>query len=295
MKNLATNSVTLATILAVIDGGLGSEAALVTALAVGRDMNARVDVLHPRPPVAQPVPAMAERLAGLRVQEKVNAIEAAAEQYAAAARALYQSHCVALGLPLVEGGAGPSGFAVGFEEVSGDPDAEVARHGRLADLIVTSRPDDERGGAPVALLQTALFATGRPVLLAPPHAPAQVGKTVALGWSDTRESARALAASLPFLGRAKEIQVLSVHDGDCDADPIGVERYLARHGVAAKSRTLEPDYREIGEQMLDEAVAMAADLLVIGAYGHSRLRELVMGGVTRTMIEKADIPVLMVH
>ncbi len=286
---------TLATILAVIDGGAGSESALRAALAVGRDMGARVDVLHPRPPVAMPVPAVAERLAGVRVRESVNAIEAAAEQHAEAARALYQSHCVAAGLPLVQEGAVASGFAVGFEEVSGDPDAEVARHGRLADLIVASRPDDQRGRAPVALLHTAFFATGRPVILAPPKPTDRVGKTIAMCWSDTRESARALACALPFLERAKEIQVLSVHDGGCAADPVAVERYLARRGVAAKSRILEPDYREIGEQMLDEAVAMAADLLVIGAYGHSRLRELVLGGVTRTMIQKADIPVLMVH
>ncbi len=286
---------TVATILAVIDGGTGSEAALLTALDVGRNMNARVDVLHPRPPVAQPLPAVAERLAGLRVRESVNAIEAAAEQRAEAARALYQSHCVAPGLPLAEAEAGPSGFAVGFEEVSGEPDAEIARHGRLADLVVASRPDEERSGTPVALLQTALFATGRPVLLAPLKAPEQVGKTIALGWSDTRESARALASALPFLERATEVHILSVHDGGCAADPVAVERYLTRHGIVAKSRIMEPDYREIGEQMLDEAVAMAADLLVIGAYGHSRLRELVLGGVTRTMIEKSEIPVLMVH
>ncbi len=286
---------TLATILAVIDGGTGSESALLTALAVGRDMDARVDVLHPRPQVAKPVPVVAERLAGVRLKESVNAIEAAAEQHADAARALYQSHCVALGLPLVEAGAGVSGFAVGFEEVTGEPDAEVARHGRLADLIVASRPDDARSGAPVALMQTALFETGRPVMLAPPDAPDQVGKSIALGWSDTREAARALSSALPFLERAKAVHVLSVHDAGCAADPVAVERYLARHGVTAKSRTLDPDYRSIGEQMLDEAMAMAADLLVIGAYGHSRLRELVLGGVTRTMIEKAGIPVLMVH
>ena len=79
----------------------------------------------------------------------------------------------------------------------------------------------------------------------------------------------------------------------CDADPAEVAQYLARHDVTAKIRTLEPDHRPVGEQILEEATSDGADLLVMGAYGHSRLREFVLGGVTRSVIQEAALPVLM--
>ncbi|MCG8354485.1 MAG: universal stress protein [Kiloniellales bacterium] len=282
-------------LLAVIDGGADSESVVSTALRIGQRFGSHVQILHPRPHVAPAVPIVAEGFAAGAVTRTVDAIEAAAEERAAAARAVYQKLCVAAGLPLVESGSRKAGFAVGFEEVTGDAEATVIRYGRLADLIVLSRPDDTKRGLPLGIMEAALFETGRPIVVAPAEPREIVAEIVAIGWNDTRESARALGAAMPFLLKAEGIHILSVHDAGCEADPVAVERYLSRQGLSAVSRTLEPDYRPIGEQLLDEAKASNADLLVMGGYGHSRLREMVLGGATRTVIGQATIPVLMAH
>jgi nucleotide-binding universal stress UspA family protein len=181
-------------------------------------------------------------------------------------------------------------------------DDALAVNSRYADLLVVGQadPDDPAGGRD-DLPEAMVFATGRPVLVVPQiGALSSVGKTVMLCWNASRESARAAADALPFLLAADKVIVLVV-DPEVSADGHGQEPgadvalWLARHGVTVTvQRDVAADAR-IGEVILSRAADFGADLIVMGVYGHSRLREMVLGGVSRTLLSSMTVPVLMSH
>jgi nucleotide-binding universal stress UspA family protein len=194
------------------------------------------------------------------------------------------------------------GLAGEWRLVEGLSPQQVALHGRYADLIVLGQesPDD---GAPAAgaVLEAALFTSGRPVLVVPYAGRFEtLGQRVLIGWNAKREAARAVNDALPLIEGAAWATVLVVnpqpgadsHGEDPGAD---IARHLARHGLhVTVERVAAP---EIGadDALLNRAAETGADLIVIGAYGHSRLRELVLGGVTRGLLRHMTVPVLMSH
>jgi nucleotide-binding universal stress UspA family protein len=177
-----------------------------------------------------------------------------------------------------------------------------ALHARYADLLVLGQQDPE-GEAPSAgiIIERALFTSGRPVLIVPfAGAFPTVGKRALIGWNASRESSRAVHDALPLLRHADGVTVFSVnprpgydaHGGMPGAD---IALHLARHGVKVEaSRTVSEEVGE-GDVLLNHAADTAADLLVMGAYGHSRVREFIAGGVTRTILQRMTLPVLMSH
>jgi nucleotide-binding universal stress UspA family protein len=173
---------------------------------------------------------------------------------------------------------------------------------RYADLLVLGQadPDDPAGGRN-DLPEAMAFATGRPVLVVPQiGALSAVGKTVLLCWNSSRESARAAADALPFLRAAEKVIVLVV-DPEVSADGHGQEPgadvalWLARHGVTVTVQRDVAADAKVGEVILSRAADCGADLIVMGIYGHSRLREMVLGGVSRTLLSSMTVPVLMSH
>jgi nucleotide-binding universal stress UspA family protein len=182
------------------------------------------------------------------------------------------------------------------------PDDALSVGARYADLLIVGQadPEDPAGGRSDLPEQMA-FATGRPVLVVPQiGAPSTVGKTVMLCWNASRESARAAADALPFLQAAEKVVILIV-DPEVSADGHGQEPgadvaiWLARHGVKVTvQRDIAAD-AQIGEIILSRAADHGADLIVMGIYGHSRLRKIVLGGVSRTMLSSMTVPGLMSH
>jgi nucleotide-binding universal stress UspA family protein len=175
-------------------------------------------------------------------------------------------------------------------------------NGRYADLLVVGQADpDDPAGARNDLPEAMAFATGRPILVVPQiGALSAVGKTVLLCWNASRESARAAADALPFLRAADRVIVLIV-DPEISADGHGQEPgadvalWLARHGVTVTVQRDVASDAGIGEIILSRAADFGADLIVMGIYGHSRLREMVLGGVSRTLLSSMTVPVLMSH
>ena len=177
----------------------------------------------------------------------------------------------------------------------------VRLNARYADLVVVGQrereAEDESGIAP-EFVDELVLSCGRPVLIVPyagrfPDA----GKRALVAWNASAEAARAIADALPLLARAESVNVIVFETGpagDHGEEPgADAALYLARHGVKATvSRYGSPDI-DVGSQILSRAADMAADLIVMGAYGHSRMRELVLGGVTRTILESMTAPVLM--
>jgi nucleotide-binding universal stress UspA family protein len=175
-------------------------------------------------------------------------------------------------------------------------DEAVAQHGRLYDLIVAGRPMRESPVPRASTLEAFVFESGRPVLIAPPTPPKALGEVIVVAWNGSTESARAIALAMPFLAQAHKVHVLAVEGGSVPGPNAGeVAAHLNRNGVAAEATGVRPEGRSIGESILTETAALDADLLVKGAYTHSRLRQMIFGGATSHILAEADLPVLMAH
>jgi nucleotide-binding universal stress UspA family protein len=170
-------------------------------------------------------------------------------------------------------------------------------HARYADLVVLPQP---RAGFESDLVHAVLMQAGRPALVVPYTGAATVGERVLVAWKEARESARAVADALPFLSRANAVRVVSVSTDRDDtvrealADK-DIAAWLARHGVEATVRHQVADDVDAGNLLLSRAADFGADLIVMGAYSRPRLSEVVLGGVTRLMLQSMTVPVLMSH
>ena len=175
-------------------------------------------------------------------------------------------------------------------------DLAIGQLARLYDLTILARPVLNASVPRIALLETVLFESGRPVLIVPPEAPKNLGHVVVLAWNGSAESARAITFAQPFLRHAKRVVVLTVEGGTV-AGPVAVEveHMLLRAGIPAEVSDVQTAERSIGEAILAEADQVGADLLIKGAYTHSRLRQMIFGGATKHILAEANLPVLMVH
>jgi nucleotide-binding universal stress UspA family protein len=183
----------------------------------------------------------------------------------------------------------------------GTPPAMVALHARYADLSIVGQPDRDQPQDADPITVTAVMTSGRPVLAVPFAGTfPTIGERVLIAWNASREAARAVNDALPLLTGAKQVTVLAINPrrglgglGDVPAADIAL--HLARHGLKAEAtHTVAQDISE-GEALLSYAADLGADLIVAGAYGHSRARELVFGGVTQTLITEMTAPVLLAH
>jgi nucleotide-binding universal stress UspA family protein len=173
-------------------------------------------------------------------------------------------------------------------------DSHVSSYARIFDITVLGRPGYERGDARMATAEAALFESGRPVLLAPPKAPAMLGDTVVVAWNQSTETARATAFALPILMKARRVVVLTITEHKVNG-PTGEQlaHNLRANGVAAEALERSAKGRSHGDAILENAASVGGDLLVKGAYTQSRLRQMIFGGATSLILSKATIPVFM--
>jgi nucleotide-binding universal stress UspA family protein len=192
----------------------------------------------------------------------------------------------------------PSKMAVRDVYEEGDPGEVIAEAARGADLTIVAQP--EAGGLVEAALEPqpihhVVLSAGGPVLMLP-RAEAgqqqQLGRRALVAWNGSREAARALKDALPFLAAADAV-VLAAAGEQAAAGLDAAAALLKRHGAPATAKQIPSGPRGAGATLLGAAEAEGADLLVMGAYGHSRLRELVLGGATREVLRDAGIPVLL--
>ena len=185
--------------------------------------------------------------------------------------------------------------------VEGNPPSTVALHARYADLIVVGQPNQDAPQDSDAVTVTTVMTSGRPVLAIPFAGEYPViGEHVLIAWNASREAARAVNDALPLIVGAKKVTILAINPqrglgGHGDVPAADISLHLARHGVKAEAaHTVARDISD-GEALLSYAADIGADLLIAGAYGHSRAREMVFGGVTRTLIAEMTVPVLLSH
>ncbi len=287
----------LRTILVSIDGGRSSEATLETALVVARRFAVHVDVLHVQSDPLAAVPALGDGVtASLAEEATAGAAEAGAAR-ALAARAIFDEVIARHGVQASDYDAPTTGFSVAWMTRIGRRHKMLARLGQVHDLVVVGHPSDP-DEPDRSLTSDALFATGRPVLLAPPRVPGPFGKRIAIAWNGSCECARALGGASNFLDHAESVVVLTAQSERTPVSMIPeLEAYLHRHGVAVETRRVgHPSKDHLGGRPLLEASAeCGADMLVMGAHRVGRLREMVLGNATREVLRDADVPVLMGH
>ncbi|MEQ9491835.1 MAG: universal stress protein [Alphaproteobacteria bacterium] len=175
----------------------------------------------------------------------------------------------------------------------------IARIGRCSDLVVIGQEDED---IDVVTYRDApddiVFSAGRPVLVVPYTGIAgSMGENILVAWDHSRESARAVADAMPFLERAKSVSVVSVDPKHSEGDVPGADiaRYLSEHGIDVTVNRFTDKELAVDDVLLNQVADSGADMLVMGAYGHSRLREMVLGGVTRHILDHMTVPVLMSH
>jgi len=186
-----------------------------------------------------------------------------------------------------------------LEDKDGTGD-QLVSHARHSDLIVMGRPRHV-DYMPMMLLEDLLVGCGRPIIIAPESPPKALTGTILVGWKETPESARALGAAYPLLEKAKQVVLLNIaEEGSANASDHKSLAHLAQqlrwHGIAAEPRLIpHRSKEELARQLRGVAAELNADLLVVGGFGHSRLRELIFGGMTQSLLESAGVPVFMMR
>ncbi|HXP78022.1 MAG TPA: universal stress protein [Stellaceae bacterium] len=279
------------TILVPVTGTDADPAAFTAALTAARLLGAHLDFLHVHMDPSEIAAAFATDVGGGMVSAGlIESLEAEADQREKKAQTSFQAFCERE--RLAERPTPSEPVSAQWHREIGNESAWIGEYGRTSDLVVVGRPEQ---GAAREMLEAALLDTGRPLLI-PGTAPL-LPETVAIAWKSTREAARAVTAAAPFLAKAKRIVILTVAENDRMDRESGARLFatLQRHNASTEARHVQPGSHGAAATLLSAAADVGAGLLVMGGYSHSRVRELIFGGVTAHILRDAVLPVLMVH
>lgn len=283
----------LARILVPVRGDGMAETVMRHAAALAKTHRAHVVVAHcrARPDEMLPYSTLLPAFARDTILKQAGEL---ADQEERALREALHGMAEALGLRETDTPDGSDATVQVIEEYGRMGDV-VKHHGRLADLVVAAKPNRDRNLGTNAL-KSALFQTGRPVLMCPPGGTlaAGFGAHVAIGWNGSLEGARAVALTLDLVAAADRVTILAAGSGEphgATADELVA--YYGLRGVTASVHRFEA--RRPGAALLEKTREVGASLLVMGAYGHSHERETLFGGNTQTVVDEAEIPVVMAH
>lgn len=287
------------TILAAVSGGSASFGAVDLACRLALRFGSHVEAFHvqvdPRDMAVATADPFGAPMAGVFIEE----VTRESGQDRARSRSIFDDAVKQHGLPICDDPPPPGSDPLLLQQPSacwreemGYSAVAIARRARLFDLLVLGRSgrvvDQPHGEA----VEEALLTSGRPVLIAPAEPPKVVGETIAIAWNDSPECAKALAAAMPLLIRARDVHVLSI--GQTGAPDVA--RHLAWYGVSASADSVAPMKGVgAGELVLAAARDHQADLLVMGGYGHTPWRELIFGGATRKVVGTSLLPLLLAH
>ena len=281
-------------LLLPLTGTAAGEAALTTSLMIARRFNAHVTALHVRVDSRDVAPLAGEGLSGAMIEEMMSATEKESGDRAYAVRSMFERFVARQEVVVGEPRAGLHYPTASFASVTGREEDIVAQQARLSDLTVVPHPDAGEDVSSSDALHAVLFDSGRPVLISPQIAPKSIGTRVCLAWNGTAESAESAFAALPWMQQAEAVRILSA-EGYQRRGPAAPDlaAYLALHDVHADIVMFKSVGGSVGAGLLAAAAEFGCDLLSMGAYSHSRLRQLILGGVTRHVLEYSTLPVMM--
>ena len=272
------------TILVHVDNGKRSAVRLDIACRLAKLSDAHLIGLHALTVVKLPSYAMVE--GGVQVREFH---ERMLSDSAVAAEALFKQAVKAAGVEKVE-----------WRKSRRDAVESVPIHGRYADVLVIGQPNEtDASGVEPDFAERLLLAAGRPALVIPYAGDfPTVGTRVLVAWNASREATRALTDAIPILREAKQVDVIAFNPKDAPHGEVpgaDIGLYLARHGIKVSVSQQTAEDVDVGNQLLSRAADLDSDLIVMGAYGQPRMKELILGGATRTILKSMTVPVLMSH
>jgi nucleotide-binding universal stress UspA family protein len=277
-----------------VNSTASAEAALHCGLMLAKMWNAHLLVLHVRADSRDIAPLAGEGLSGAMIEEMMTATEKESGFRVRALWEQFQAATEAEMVPAAQALRGANEPSAWFAAVTGREEQIVAHQARLADLTIVPHPLAGEDVASAEALHAVLFDSGRPVLMAPVESPASIGKRVAIAWNGTSNAASALTSVMPFVRQAEAVRILTSPDyfrGGPTAEEVA--DYISNHGVEADVVTFSAINRVTGAGLLAAAADFGADLMSMGAYSTSRLRQLILGGTTTHVLENAMLPVLM--
>jgi nucleotide-binding universal stress UspA family protein len=286
--------VTIKHILVPTIGAKSSGTVLGTSLLLARLFNAHAEILFIKQDLLTVLPLAADGITGSFAEEMGAKLRGEQDEEEKVLRQAFDDLLMLHQIDYSEHSISATEASASWTAVAGSARDRIINHGTVCDLLVVGQPTHDVESS--SLLEAALFGTGRPVLVSPPEVPETIGENILVGWNRSALSARAVQSAMPFLERARETTIITVTTGaKLGPSPQDLSLQLVRHGIETRVKEIAPDYRSVGESLLAEAEDAGSDLLVIGAYSRGRLRELLMGGVTRHVLANAEVPVLMVH
>ncbi len=269
-------------IMVPLNGADDPRHALWLAFEIAGRFDGQVTGLHAAMDTMASVPYMGESMSAALADNMISALDNAAEFRQQTAQRAFD-----------EARKDFPGIAGEVRVVRGREDEVLASHGRLADLVVVGRPDSETALSESHTMHAAIMETGRPVLVAPPARSKTFARNILAAWNGSTQAARALTAALPLMREAEAVTLLQIDEGE-EVSVQDAADYLAAHGCRAQGIT-QPRNQAVGGALLQAAFDEGADLLVMGAYTHNRIRQLIFGGATLDALLDATIPVLMAH
>jgi Universal stress protein family len=277
------------TLLVPTEHGATMTSALDTALLLARKFDSFIEGFSLRPAVADLV-AMDPDSGLTMVAVKENDAEMVRQ-----AEEMFRSFMQTNRIP-EQSGDGPASLSWHWLTDAPSGHDFVGSYGRVFDAIVLARPGDEWQSPSMITLESALFESGRPVLIAPPASPKSLATNILVAWNCSTEQARTMADAMPLLRLAERITICTV-EGATVAGPSGEQmaRSLKLNGIGCETMTIKPGKRSAGEVLLAKADELGCDLIMKGAYTQSRLRQMIFGGTTRYVLANAKLPVLMAH
>lgn len=269
---------------------------LSAAFQVAKAFGSHVAGVFVRPDPSEVLPYLGEGVSAGVIQEIMDASRQAANRAAATARAVLDKAAREAGAAMFDIANATNGVGGSFHVRDGLSSEVIAEEARLSDLVVFDVPADSKDVASREVLESALLNGRKPMLLVPHKATKIVGAKAAIGWDGGAAAAHSVSAAIPLLARAEAIEILNVTTGPIDTVKMDRLRdYLRLHGLNAVEHGINPGSQGTATALVDGATRAGAGLLVIGGYGHSRLRELVLGGVTRHVFANVTMPIFIAH
>jgi nucleotide-binding universal stress UspA family protein len=283
------------TILVPIRGDGRGESVLDHACALGRHFNAHIRAIHcrPRPQDLMPFGVAVPTLVKDQIAASAKDI---ADDEVERLKGLFDAYVEKRGIKVCDTRPPTHDtLTISWSVRDGRQADVIGVEGRLASVVAVAQPDHD-SNLGQNTLEAALLNTGRPVLLCPKREVGSLGDSVAIAWNGSAESSRAIAACGSIIAAAKSVTVLSAEDAEnlaLTADDLIV--HLKDHEIDATAKSVTSKESTLGESLLKAARDSGADVIIMGAYGRSRGRAMVMGSVTQWIIDNTDMPVLFVH
>jgi len=286
------------TILVPTSGSSTDEVVFAVALAVSRCFEAHLQFVHVHlsPAAAALQVPHFEFCQGQAINATLEALRNEGKHLASSARQHFEQFCSLNEVRIRETPDSVGGITASLIEEVDKPVARLVSHARHSDLIVLGRR--HRDHLPRGLIESVLVGGGRPIIIAHDAPPRNLTGTIVVGWKETPEAARALAAALPLLKQAQRVVLLGIAEEQAPARAAyeDVARQLAWHGIDAEITIVGGNGSFPAATMLPQAATqLRADLLVVGGFGRTPVRELVFGGVTQSLINSASFPVFILH